>query len=111
MTDTILVTGATGKLGQHVVRRLIAIARIVADILKRPVESSSGGLPPGLEAFARRAIGEFIALISEGLAAPVTGTVETITGHPPRSVERFLARQLAAASTRTTSSSGEKTWH
>lgn len=77
------------------------IASLVSDILRRPVGISTQPAPSshGGDAFALKAVGEFGALIAEGVAAPVTDTVERILGRRPSSVRQFLARQLSAAVT------------
>ncbi|MCL6652190.1 NmrA family NAD(P)-binding protein [Agrobacterium rubi] len=90
------------------------IARIAARILQRPLgvsAASSAALPTHIDTFERRAIGEFVALIGEGLAAPVTQTVSRITGKQSRTVEDFLRHHLATAETQKNDPKGEKTWH
>ncbi len=90
------------------------IARIAARILQRPFgvsAASSAALPTHIDAFERCAIGEFVALIGEGLAATVTQTVTRITGNPPRRLEEFLRRHLVSAETQKNNPKGEKTWH
>lgn len=90
------------------------VARITARVLKQPIglsQAATAGLPAHLDAFERRAIGEFLVLIAEGQASSVTDTVERITGSPPRTVERYLASHLAALTSRSNRPKGEKAWH
>lgn len=92
----------------------LEVARIAARILQRPIgisDASSTALPSHLDAFERRAIGEFVGLIGAGLAASVTQTVSRITGRQPRTVEEFLRSHLRPTQTQTHGSKGEKTWH
>ncbi len=92
----------------------LEVARIAARVFQRPIgisDASSAALPPHLDAFERRAIGEFIELIGAGLAAPVTQSVSRITGKPPRTVEDFLHSHLGSIQTQTHGSKGEQTWH
>lgn len=105
-SDPLILTGAEA-LTVH------DIARIAARILQRALgvsAASSAALPTHIDTFERRAIGEFVSLIGEGLAAPVTQTVSRITGNPPRRLEEFLRRHLVSAETQN-DPKGEKTWH
>lgn len=92
----------------------LEIARIAAGLLKRPIgvtDISAAPLPPHLDHFERQAITEFVKLIGEGLAEPVTDTVFSITGQPPRSVEAYLQAQLPTPGIKTSTPKGGKTWH
>jgi uncharacterized protein YbjT (DUF2867 family) len=90
------------------------IAHLAARLLRRTIalkETDAPLLPPHLDVFERRAVGEFMSLIDEGHAAPVTRTIEQILGRQPRSVEQFLARQLDTVSQAWKVFKGEQTWH
>lgn len=92
----------------------LEIGRIAARILHRPIgisQNSLTALPPHLDAFEQQAIGEFGALITEGLAASLTDDVRLITGREPRTVEAYLGARLAGADLKTKNPKGEKTWH
>lgn len=92
----------------------LEIARIIARVLQRPIgvsQQPSSALPPHLDPFDQRAIGEFVQLIGEGLAASVTDTITQITGQQPRTVETYVRNQFAAPPIKTNDPKGEKTWH
>ncbi|WP_320198913.1 SDR family oxidoreductase [Agrobacterium sp. rho-13.3] len=92
----------------------LEIARIIARVLQRPIgvsQKPSSALPPHLDPFDQRAIGEFVQLIGEGLAASVTDTITQITGQQPRTVETYVRNQFAAPPIKTNDPKGEKTWH
>jgi uncharacterized protein YbjT (DUF2867 family) len=91
----------------------LEIARIIARVLQRPigVSQQTSALPPHLDPFEQRAIGEFVQLIGEGLAASMTDTITQMTGQPPRTVETYVRNQFAAPPIKTNDPKGEKTWH
>ncbi|MCJ8510449.1 NmrA family NAD(P)-binding protein [Rhizobium lemnae] len=89
------------------------IAGLVSTILRRPVgiDTQAAASSPGHDdAFATLAVPEFGALIAEGLAAPVTDTVERILGRKPVSVKRFLEQQLAPARSARETAEGDLQW-
>lgn len=105
-SDPLVLTGAEALTS-------LEVARIAARILQRPIgisDASSTPLPSHLDAFERRAIGEFVELIGAGLAVPVTQTVSRITGKQPRTVEEFLHSHLGPTQTQTHGPKGETTW-
>ncbi|PZP53208.1 MAG: nucleoside-diphosphate sugar epimerase [Agrobacterium fabrum] len=92
----------------------LEIARIAARILHRPVgvsHNAASVFPPHIGAFEEKAISEFGQLIGDGFAAPVTDTIQQISGRQPRSVEGYLRARLKAATPQGDHSEGEKTWH
>ena len=107
ITGPLVLTGAEALTA-------LEIARIIARVLQRPIgvsQQPSHGLPPHLDPFEQRAIGEFVQLIGEGLAASATDTITQITGQPPRTVEAYVRHQFAAPPIKTNDPKGEKTWH
>ncbi|WP_377296294.1 NmrA family NAD(P)-binding protein [Rhizobium sp. SGZ-381] len=73
------------------------IAGLVSAILRRPVgiDTQAVAVSPGHDdAFAAQAVREFGALIAEGLAAPVTDTVERMLGRRPVSLRHVLEQAL-----------------
>ncbi|SIQ95938.1 Uncharacterized conserved protein YbjT, contains NAD(P)-binding and DUF2867 domains [Rhizobium sp. RU35A] len=90
------------------------VAGLVSTILRRPVGIEAGAgapSPHGGDAFATRAVAEFATLIAEGLAAPVTETVERLLGRRPASLRHFLERQLAPLHTQAPrAAQGETQW-
>ncbi|MDO1583831.1 NmrA family NAD(P)-binding protein [Rhizobium oryzicola] len=89
------------------------IAGLVSAILRRPVgiDPQAVALSPGHDdAFAAQAVREFGALIAEGLAAPVTDTVERVLGRKPVSLRRFLEQQLVPAKRQPEQAEGDIQW-
>ena len=73
------------------------IAGLATRITGKPVGVSSAvaGLPPGVEGFEAQVVKQFFVVIAQGGAAGLTDTVERVLGRKPRSVEAYLAEELA----------------
>ena len=86
--DPLVLTGAEAL-------DIRALADLLSVHVRRPVAWTSESPTRSWSlTFEQRTIAEFLALIGEGRAAPVTTTVERVLGRPPRSVADFLSEQL-----------------
>lgn len=89
------------------------IAGLVSAILRQPVGIDievQAASPGHTDVFAAQAVREFGALIAEGLAAPVTDTVERVLGRKPASLRHFFERQLAPALKTSSTAQGDIQW-
>lgn len=89
------------------------IAGLVSGILRRPfgIDTEVPKTSPGhADPFAAQAVREFATLIAEGLAAPVTDTVERVLGRKPTSLRHFFELQLASALKRSSTAQGDIQW-
>lgn len=101
----ILVTAATAPVGRSIVEQLAAASREVRALTRDPARA---GLPPGAEvvagdpsdpdslAAAFKDVSAVFLLFEMwekhiGTPAPVTDTVQRVTGRPPRSVAQWAA--------------------
>lgn len=90
------------------------LAHIASGILQRPVGLIRPPHPSQSRqplTFEEQAIAEFIALIGEGVAAPVTSTVTDILGRAPHTAKLYFERALKAALVQIDALKGETTWH
>jgi uncharacterized protein YbjT (DUF2867 family) len=71
---TVLVTGATGTVGRHVVHRLLETGQKVRALTRNP---AAADLPEGVEVVA------------------VTDTVELVTGRPARTFAQWATEHAA----------------
>lgn len=76
------------------------VASLVAASIYQPVSVSEVAAPAQSvadESLEHRAVRQFMTLIAEGRAAPVTGTVAQLLGRAPRSVAAFIAEYFSVS--------------